>query len=82
MIDLSYLKGLIELAKTQGLTHFKMQGLEFAIGQDPQELKKQIEEQESKLPPDLRADDLMNQDKLMFWSGSNDSQDKLPLTGE
>ncbi len=38
--------------------------------------------QESKLPEDLRADDLMNFDKVLNWSGTPDQEAPLPLTGE
>jgi hypothetical protein len=37
----------------------------------------------SNMPPDLRADDTMNYDKILHWSGSPDPNvPDLPLTGE
>ncbi len=92
MTDLTYLKGLIELAKTNEVTHIKMPGLEISFGKlspkveihapvpalDPLE---GLRKQEESLPPDLRADDLMNADKVLFYS-SPDQAGAMPLTGE
>lgn len=81
MVDLTYLKSLVELAKSQGLVSFKMGQIEFTIGQDLKEIAAQVKAEESKLPPDLRADDLMNHDKVLHWS-SEGPDDPMPLTGE
>lgn len=42
-----------------------------------------IKKQEESLPPDLRADNLMNQDNILNWSSPDQSQEQpMPLTGE
>ena len=40
-----------------------------------------LKKQEESLPIDLRADDLMNADKILNWS-SPDAQHDIPLTGD
>ena len=47
-------------------------------------LKSAVKAQEDKLPPDLRADDLMNGDKVLFWSGDPGADDgtEMPLAGD
>lgn len=40
-----------------------------------------LRKQEESIPPDLRADDLMNADKVLNWS-SPDGDQGIPLTGE
>lgn len=86
MVDLEYLTKLIQLTKNEGLTHFKMAGLEFSLGvktitEPTPPPAKQMTEQD--MPPDLRADDTMSYDKILNWSGSSDPDEgQLPLTGE
>ena len=45
-----------------------------------------FKKQEEALPPDLRADSLMDQDKILNWSSPDqkpfDEEPELPLTGE
>lgn len=43
-----------------------------------------IKKQEESLPPDLRADNLMNQDNILNWSSPDQPQEQpaMPLTGE
>lgn len=43
-----------------------------------------IRKQEEAMPPDLRADTLMDQDKILNWSSPDQNLDEppLPLTGE
>lgn len=45
-----------------------------------------IKKQEATLPPDLRADSLMDQDKILNWSSPDqkpfEEDQELPLTGE
>ena len=45
-----------------------------------------LRKQEEALPPDLRADSLMDQDKILNWSSPDqkpfDEEPELPLTGE
>lgn len=45
-------------------------------------LAETIKQQELNMPPDLRADDLMNADKIMNWSAAPESGEPVPLTGE
>lgn len=37
---------------------------------------------EDHLPPDLKADDLFNYDKVLNWSGTPDNEAEMPLTGD
>lgn len=43
-----------------------------------------IKKQEEAMPPDLRADSLMDQDKILNWSSPDQTtgEPELPLTGE
>jgi hypothetical protein len=41
-----------------------------------------LKKQEENLPPDLRADDLMNADKTLFWSSPDGKNEDMPLAGE
>lgn len=45
-----------------------------------------IKKQEESLPPDLRADALMDQDKILNWSSPDqkpfEEEPEMPLTGE
>ncbi len=50
-----------------------------------EELLKIAAQEQENIPPDLRADDTMNYDKILNWSGSpdpNEMPEPLPLTGE
>ena len=48
-----------------------------------EELLKIAKTEQENIPPDLRADDTMNYDKILHWSGSGDPNDiQMPLTGE
>lgn len=72
--------------KTHGVSTFKLEGLEVSFEplkapiEAPSTL---VEVDETHVPPDLKGDDLFNQDKVLFWSsgGEGDSPD-MPLTGE
>lgn len=86
MIDLEYLSRLISLLKKEKVTHFKKDDLLLTFGEpgeSPEALISTLKKQEESLPPDLRADDLMNFDKVLNWSGSPDSSElEMPLTGD
>jgi hypothetical protein len=48
-----------------------------------EELKAIAQREQGNIPPDLRADDTMNFDKILHWSGSPDQEElPMPLTGE
>lgn len=93
MVDIEYLTRLIALAKKENLTHLKMAGVEISftpqieasspqpLAQDNKALLEALKAQEQSLPPDLRADDLMNHDKILHWSGSP-PDGEMPLTGD
>lgn len=80
---------LLPLLKAHGVIHYKDSSREITLGiqpiaQDPSRpdpLIEALKKHEESLPVDLRADDLMNQDKIMNWS-SPDHQEALPLTEE
>jgi hypothetical protein len=57
---------------------------QFAANQQTEAVLKQAE---AKLPPDLRGDDLMNEQKVMEWSAPPSAapsmpEPDMPLTGE
>lgn len=91
MYDLTYLKGLLDLARSNSVYSIKMTGLEIAFGATPivlEEVQASIpavdpleglRKQEESLPPDLRADDLMNADKVLFYSSPGHTE-AMPLT--
>jgi len=80
--------------------HIKMQGLELSFqGSQPssvgkvgdlgnvdstQVIAETLRKQEEAMPPDLRADSLMDYDKIINWSSPDQSPDEppMPLTGE
>lgn len=93
MTDLTYLDNLLVLLKKHNCFRFKNAGLEVELGpisqvavSAPQPAELSAQEQqiaESQLPPDLRADDLMNYDKILNWSGSPDHDSMpMPLTND
>lgn len=41
-----------------------------------------LKKHEESLPPDLRADDLMNHDKVLNWSSPDGGEVQIPLAGE
>lgn len=51
-----------------------------------QNIAETLKKQEEAMPPDLRADALMDQDKVLNWSSPDqrpiDEEPELPLTGE
>ncbi len=84
------LESLLLLLSKYGCTRFKKAGLEIELG--PQSTKSisaplpatdtEIN-LESMLPPDLRADDLMSEDKVLNWSSPDAGVDSsLPLTAD
>lgn len=89
MIDLTYLESLIQTLKKHKITSYKDQGLELVFHVEQMAVPSTVTPdlaQASNIqdfPPDLRADDSMNMDKLLNWSAppSADEQE-LPLTGE
>jgi hypothetical protein len=99
MIDKAYLADLLPILRLNGVTHIKMQGIELSFEhknkfhvEHPQEstesstdvLVDALRKQEEAMPVDLRADTLMDQDKILNWSSPDQGPDEpeLPLTGE
>lgn len=100
MTDLKYLQDLLPILKMHGVKHLKMQGLELefhveqmlrpsiiqdqSTDQSTQIIADTLKKQEEAMPPDLRADSLMDQDKILNWSSPDQNIDEppLPLTGE
>jgi hypothetical protein len=98
VIDRAYLSELLPILKANGVANIKMAGLELsfhvehkdvAIGAAPgphpdstDKIAETIRKQEEALPPDLRADSLMDEDKVLNWSSPDAGQGELPLTGD
>lgn len=102
MVDTRYLQELVIILKSNGVKHIKMQGLELSfhveqiLGDSPinpnissdstQIIADTLRKQEEAMPPDLRADALMDQDKILNWSSPDqkafDEEPSLPLTDE
>lgn len=85
MTDLTYLKELFQILKSNQVTTYKEGGLEISLipaspGPSPAIL--QPDPQEQTLPPDLRADTLMDEDKILNWSAPPNGDDQLPLTDD
>lgn len=98
MIDNRYLQDLLVILTAHGVKHIKMQGLELSFGgvlgdqaiapnlspDSTQIIADTLKQQEEAMPPDLRADALMDQDKILNWSSPDQmpNEPALPLTGE
>lgn len=87
-MDIKAILEIIPELKKHGIKSFKAGGvaIEFHV-EPPKPLSTEDHEvpvDETQLPPDLRADDTMNYDKVLNWSGSPDPNDEgeMPLTGE
>lgn len=82
MASVEYLKQLLPVLREFGVLSFKTEGIELSLSIKEIEQKVQPEKPiEESLPPDLKADDLFNHDKILHWSGSGDDE-PMPLTGE
>lgn len=100
MTDLRYIQDLLSTLKQHGVKTFKdgSLNLEFhaehlSSSESPpitssesstKIISDTIKQQEQALPPDLRADTLMDHDKVLNWSSPDQAPDEkeLPLTGE
>lgn len=84
-VNLDLIKHLLPILREHGVSHVKMEGLELSFGvleTRPKEVPAPpLASEEAFLPPDLKADDLFNHDKVLHWSGSGESG-AMPLTGE
>lgn len=98
MADLVELEALLALLSKHNCSRFKKAGLEIELKPNPaysiatplpaKEPLQEVRLDETNVPPDLRADDLFNYDKVLNWSGSPDHSDNpqmeltddLPLT--
>jgi hypothetical protein len=85
------LKEILEVCASHSVASIKMPELEVSFvplgsreAQAPVPASDPLEglrKQEESIPPDLRADDLMNADKVLNWS-SPDGDPGIPLAGE
>lgn len=87
MLKLDEVIKLLPHLKAHNVSKFKLGALEILLTSDSsdsmEKVKDVLTKQEEALPPDLRADSLMDQDKILNWSTQPDSEvDPLPLTGE
>lgn len=100
MIDRQYLQDLLPILKIHGVSSFKLNGLELTFHVEPSRVSytpempndqssmditiDTLKAQEEAMPVDLRADSLMDQDKILNWSSPDQTLDDLPLplTGE
>lgn len=92
MIEIDYLEQVLKTCKSNQVHSLKTGELEIVFSNYPEasplpgpadstdKLKEVLTAQEQALPPDLRADDLMNADKALFWSSPDGSE--VPLAGE
>lgn len=87
-MELPALESLLTLLKKHGCIKYKNAVLELEIelaSPHPEVLSTKdelIPVPEDNLPPDLKADDLFNYDKVLNWSGTPDNEPELPLTGD
>ena len=76
------------MLKASGVRSFKNAGLEVEFHMEQPAVVKPVEEPlaprlADTQAPDLKADDTMDYDKVLFWSGSpGPSEEELPLTGQ
>lgn len=85
MVDLEYLSKLIVLLRSQSVSTYKEGGLEIGLlpSSNPSPPPAIVPNpQEQDLPPDLRADSLFDQDKILNWSSPDGNHESLPLTGD
>ena len=96
MIDIDYLDRLIKTLRTAQVASFKNSGLEISFvsaaytppnevlgpGLATQDHTIDAPIDETKLPVDLRTDNITDYDKILNWSGSPVQDEVLPGTGE
>lgn len=99
MIDRHYLEALLPILKKHGVSRIKTNGLELEFhveqvewpatnkkDESTQVIADALKKQEESMPPDLRADALMDQDKILNWSSPDqkafEDEPVMPLTGE
>lgn len=81
------LRELLPLLTSAKVLKFKSKDFEIEFdrsesGSSTEEIKKTIAASEANLPPELRADDLMNADKVLNWSAGGQEDGPVPLTGD
>ena len=86
-----YLDRILTLLVKNQVTSFKMGELEISLSLGPKDMQDsrpspQANPQVAQEPftePDLRADDLMNEKAVLFYSSPDaDASDSIPLTGD
>ena len=80
-------KELLPLFVASKVLKFKCKDfeIEFQAGSNIESVVQSVRAQENSLSPDLRADDLMNEKKVMEWSAppsAEGAEPDMPLTGE
>jgi hypothetical protein len=98
-MDAKLLGEILPCLRLHGVKRFKCADFELELSPDPiakakaeaeveAQMKKQAEEQEKKLPPDLRADETMKEDTILNWSAPDGPGDpvtpseSMPMTGD
>lgn len=86
---MDYLEKLLPILRAHGVTHYKNSEIELTLSlkESAQDLGtapliEALKKQEESLPPDFRADDLMNESKVMFYSAPDNQDEAMPLTEE
>jgi len=100
MVDLNYLKGLVEILSTSGVTSYRDGAIRLEFAKDGKGFNvvspkadgavpsvQEFPIDESILPPDLRHDEIMKQDNILFYSTIDGppgvvEDPTMPLTGE
>jgi len=87
------LTSLIPMLKSHGVTSFEGYGIKITLGHTPQTFSHSVsafpppsqpkaestEQGQAGLPTDLKADDMMNYDKVLNWSSPYADEDTSPL---
>ncbi len=76
----------LEFHGEQSLQNMQQLNLSESPNSSVQNIVDAVKKQELALPPDLRADALMDQDKILNWSSPDqrpfEEEPEMPLTGE
>lgn len=86
-MDLLSLSALLPVLRKNGVKCYRDGDLEIEMGPDMGALMDRLEPapEPKDMPPDLKADDLMNADKVLHWSAEappGEGDHPMPLTGE
>lgn len=84
MVDIEYLKELLPVLKAHKLKVYQDNGLVLEFHEEHQSMEavaEDLKKVESQMPVDLRADNLMDHDKILNWSTAGEA-DEMPLAGD